>query len=80
MPAVMHAADIALCAAVQPKNATLPCIATTLYDLIAALQDAAKQDDALVIAAMQHLLASGRLTWRDGLSERFTVFEPQMPG
>lgn len=78
MSAVMHAADIALRATAQPKDVT-PCIATTLYDVIAAIQDAANQDDALVVATMQHLLACGRVTWRDGLSERLTVFDPQMP-
>ena len=45
MPAVMHAADSALRATAQPKDATSPYIATTLYDVIAALQDAASQDD-----------------------------------
>lgn len=78
MSAVMHAADIALRVTAQSKDAT-PCIVTTLYDVIAAIQDAANQDDALVVATMQHLLASGRVTWRDDLSERLTVYEPQIP-
>jgi len=43
---------------------TIPAtITTTLYDLIAALQDVVQPDeDALVVAAMVHLLCTGRIT------------------
>jgi hypothetical protein len=45
-----------------PASAT---ITTTLYDLIAALQDAAGPgEDPLVVAAMVHLMRAGRLTWQ----------------
>jgi hypothetical protein len=37
---------------------------TTLYDVIAALQDGlGPDDDALVVATVVHLLRSRRLTW-----------------
>lgn len=40
-------------------------ITTTLYDLIAAVQAAVgPDDDALVVAAVLHMLRSGRATWR----------------
>src|SRR5262245_59925871 len=38
-------------------------VTTTLYDLIAALQERAGTDDAQVVATMVHLLRSRRLTW-----------------
>src|SRR5256885_1579725 len=38
---------------------------STLYDLIAAIQDGlSPDDDTLVVATVVHLLRSGRLTWR----------------
>jgi hypothetical protein len=38
---------------------------TTLYELLAALQDVVgPEDDALVVATVVHLLRSGRLTWK----------------
>ena len=38
---------------------------TTLYDLIATVQAAVgPDDDALVVAAVLHMLRSGRATWR----------------
>ena len=49
---------------------------TTLYDVIAAVQDGLGSDDALVTATVMRLLRSGRLTWRGkprvrlGLSQR----------
>jgi hypothetical protein len=47
--------------ATPPAPAAIP---TTLYDLIAALQDAAGPgEDTLVVAAVAHLMRSGRLTW-----------------
>ena len=42
-------------------------ITTTLYDLIAALQDVVQPgEDALVVATMAHLLRTGRMTWLSG--------------
>ncbi len=39
-------------------------LTTTLYELLAALQEVVDpEDDALVVATVQHLLQSGRLTW-----------------
>ena len=41
-----------------------PRLATTLYALLAALQEVVgPEEDALVVATVQHLLRSGRLIW-----------------
>jgi hypothetical protein len=57
--------------------ATPSCLTTTLYDLIAAIQDGLSPDDAaLVVTTVLCLLRSGRLTWlgktraRPGSSQR----------
>jgi hypothetical protein len=48
----------------RPRTATSLRLTTTLYDLMAVLQDAGgPDDDALVVATVVHLLRSGRLTW-----------------
>ena len=56
------------------REEATPVIATTLYDLIAALQDIMTFDeDEQVVAAVVHLLASGRLKLRQdspGSAER----------
>ena len=45
-------------------EATPSCLTTTLYDLIAAIQDElSPDDDTLVVATVVHLQRSGRLTW-----------------
>jgi len=44
-------------------EATPSRLTTTLYDLIAALQEVGGADDALVVATVVHLLRSGRLAW-----------------
>ena len=50
------------------EDAIPATLTTTLYDLIATLQDVVHPDeDALVVATMVHLLCTGRLTW---LSDR----------
>jgi hypothetical protein len=55
----------------RQEAATPSCLLTTLYDVIAALQDGLSQDaDALVVATVMHLLRSGRLTWRRQASAR----------
>jgi len=39
-------------------------LTTTLYDLIAAVQDVVDpHNDALVVATVQHMLCAGRATW-----------------
>lgn len=39
-------------------------LTTTLYDLIAAVQDVVDpNNDALVVATVQHMLRAGRATW-----------------
>ena len=49
-------------------------ITTTLYDLIAALQDVVPPgEDALVVATMVHLLCTGRITWRSGMESLESV-------
>jgi hypothetical protein len=40
-------------------------IVTTLYDLIAAIQDGVDADDALGVATVQHILGSGSTVWCD---------------
>jgi len=41
-----------------------PRLTTTLYELLAAIQDVVgPEEDALVVATVQHLLRSGRLIW-----------------
>jgi hypothetical protein len=42
-----------------------PRLTTTLYELLAALQDVVgPKEDELVMATVRYLLQSGRLTWR----------------
>ena len=48
------------CVAARP-----PRLTTTLYALLAALQEVVgPEEDALVVATVRHLLQSRRLTWR----------------
>ena len=48
-----------------------PRLATTLYELLAAIQDVVGPDeDALIVATVRHLLQSGRLTWLGEARER----------
>jgi hypothetical protein len=47
-----------------PEEAPSSRLPTTLYDLIAALQEVEGADDALVVTTVVHLLRSGQLTWR----------------
>ena len=54
--------------AATPTPAT---ITTTLYDLIAAVQEAADPtDDALVVATVRHVMQSGRATWHGDVLTR----------
>jgi hypothetical protein len=51
--------EVPVMSATTPTSTT-----TTLYDLLAALQEAAPaEDDDLVVTAMVHLLRSGRLAF-----------------
>ena len=45
------------------KEAMPSRVTTTLYHLVAALQEVAGADDAQVVATLVHLLRAGRLTW-----------------
>jgi len=48
-----------------------PHLTTTLYELLAAIQDVVGSDeDALIVATVRHLLQSGRLTWLGEARER----------
>jgi hypothetical protein len=48
----------------EPPQCTSTSVMPSLYDLIEALQDAAGPDgDALVVAAVMQMMASGRLTF-----------------
>ena len=50
------------------EDAIPATITTTLYDLIAGLQDVVQPgEDALVMATMVHLLCTGRITWLSGI-------------
>ena len=49
-------------------------ITTTLYDLIAALQDVVQPgEDVLVVATMMHLLCTGRITLLSGIEALASV-------
>jgi hypothetical protein len=55
----------------RAKPASPTALTTTLYDLIAALQDAAGPDeDDLVVVTVLHLIDAGRLTWQQTPQER----------
>jgi len=48
-----------------------PRLATTLYEVLAAIQDVVgPEEDALRRATVRHLLQSGRLTWLGEARER----------
>jgi hypothetical protein len=50
------------------EDAIPATITTTLYDLIATLQDVVQPgEDALVVATMVHLLCTGRMTLISGI-------------
>jgi hypothetical protein len=63
MATVMERGNEAPGTTVGPAVATPARLTTTLYDLLAVVQDVVgPEDDALVVATMVHLLHSGRLT------------------
>lgn len=42
----------------------LSCVSTTLYDLIAAMHDSVESnDDAVVVATIDHMLRAGRIAF-----------------
>jgi hypothetical protein len=48
-----------------------PRLATTLYELLAVIQEVVgPEEDALIVATVRHLLESGRLTWLGEARER----------
>jgi hypothetical protein len=56
---------------VRCTTQTPTALTTTLYDLIAALQDVAGPDEGtVVVAAVMHLMRSRRLTWHRDRLER----------
>ena len=64
MAPVMECAEVATGATGMPRAVTPSCFTTTLYDLIAAIQEVVgPEEDALVVATVWHLLRSGRLIW-----------------
>ena len=69
MAPVMERDELAQVGMRMQGEATPLCL-TTLYDLIAAIQDElSPDDDTLVVATVVHLLRSGRLTWLGKASE-----------
>src|SRR5262249_27431078 len=62
MAPVMAWSERALVGTGRQGEATPSRRTTTLYDLIATLQEVAEADDALVVGTIVHLLRSGRLT------------------
>jgi hypothetical protein len=73
-PSMLESGATAVHAAATPARRT-----TTLYNLIATLQEVVGADHTLVVATVVHLLRSGRLTWRGkprvrpGLSQRVAM-------
>ncbi len=65
MPTMMKLSEVEVITREGRKEETPPRITTTLYALIATLQDVVGPDDALVIATVEHLLRAGRLTLHD---------------
>jgi hypothetical protein len=64
MAAVMERDELAHVGMRMQGEAAPSCLTTTLYDVIAAIQDElSPDDDELVVATVVHLLQSGRLTW-----------------
>jgi hypothetical protein len=60
----MAHAEVATGGTGMQREETPSCL-TTLYDLITAIQTVVdRDDDALVVATVVHLLRSGRLIWR----------------
>ena len=71
MTPVMECSELAQGGTGIQGDAPPSCLTTTLYDLIAALQDGlSPDDDGLVVATVVHLLRSGRLIWREQARER----------
>jgi hypothetical protein len=69
--------EVATGATGRLRAVTPSCFTTTLYDLIAALQEGVgPDDDALVVATVVHLLRSGRLTWRRQARAPITALAP----
>jgi hypothetical protein len=65
MATVMERGEEALMTMVGAATATPVRLTTTLYDLMATLQDmVGPQDETLVVATMVHLLHSRQCTWR----------------
>jgi hypothetical protein len=65
MATVMERGEEAAVTTVGPVVTTPVRLITTLYDLMAVVQDVVGPDnDALVVATMGHLLHSGQYTWR----------------
>jgi hypothetical protein len=55
---------------VRMKDDISTKITTTLYDLIATIQEVVDADDALVVATVWHVLCSGRVTWHGDVAAR----------
>ena len=71
MASVMERDELAHVGTSMQREATPSCLTTTLYDVIAAIQDEmSPDDDTLVVATVVHLLRSGRLTWLGKASDR----------
>jgi hypothetical protein len=63
MATVMERGEGTPMTTVRPAAATPARLTTTLYDLMAMVQDVVGPDnDALVVATVGHILRSGRLT------------------
>lgn len=77
MATIMERGKEAPVTTVGPVVATPARLTTTLYDLMAVVQDVVGPDnDALVVATVGHLLRSGRLTGleRGNIQERRTLW------
>ena len=77
MATVIERGEEAPATTIRPEATTPARLTTTLYDLMAALQDVVgPEDDTQVVATMVHLLRSGRLTGleRENTQERRTLW------
>jgi hypothetical protein len=71
MHTVNDLAEVESIATIEMKDNVTTTITTTLYNLIAAIQEVVDPaDDALVVATVWHVLCSGRVTWHGDVVAR----------
>jgi hypothetical protein len=68
MNAIIDPISLESVAAALVKEHTSASIITTLYDLMAVIQDVVDTNDTLVVATVRHILGSGGATWRGNVA------------